>query len=101
MTEQKLDIWMRIFADEQRRAAIGYLRKNGEASLTELAEYVTERTRSRPGAPSPPEYDRTLTSLYHVHLPLMDDADVVDWDHEEKRVRDGGVTEDAPVEIDV
>jgi DNA-binding transcriptional ArsR family regulator len=101
MTEpNNLDTWLRILADEERRAAISYLREHREASLSELAEHVARTASNRPGEPSPPERDRTRTALYHVHLPLMDDADVVDWDHEERRIRVGRVPDATPAEID-
>ena len=103
MTEEtEIDSWLRILANEQRRAVISYLRENGEASLAELAKHVTVSTADpRRGAPSPPEFDRTMTALYHVHLPLMDDVGVVDWNHEEKHVRVANVPENAPTEIGV
>ena len=97
--EDQLNAWMRALGDEQRRATIAYLREHRSASLDELANYLAEIASGRPGRPTPPEFDRAITRLVHVHLPLMDEADLIEWDSEEKVVTLGAVPADAPAGI--
>jgi len=79
----------RLLADEQRRLLVESLktaRGGVETTLDELADYL-QRAAQRTGRV---EADRRRTlrcRLHHVHLPMLDDADLLDYDPETKRVR--------------
>jgi hypothetical protein len=66
------EVAMRLLADEQRRRLLVALRahdrwESGEAVATDaIVEDLSKRERLRMG---------------HVHLPMFDDAGVVEWNH--------------------
>ena len=74
----------RLLADERRRTIVTVLaEQSSPVSLTELATTLGARETSRGGQDS----HRTLEiRLHHVHLPLMADAGVIDYDPEDNRV---------------
>lgn len=96
-TDDDLDTWLRVLANAQRRAVVTHLRDERECHVRDLAEHVAaESDAATLGNPTPPELDRTLTALVHIHLPMMDDAGLVDWDREAGQVRVGAVPERTP-----
>lgn len=77
-----LDKILRLLANEQRRRIV-----------SEVLERSTEADGgvafppSAPASESDDEYAEL--ELYHVHLPKLADADVVDWDRENREVTPG------------
>ncbi|EMA31017.1 hypothetical protein C444_08860 [Haloarcula japonica DSM 6131] len=66
-----------LLTSERRRRALQYLTQAvGAVPISDLADQLTlwegEHTRE--------QYERVCTSLFHVHLPKMADAGVVQYD---------------------
>ena len=72
----------RLFADSRRRVLLRVLAScEGRVELDRLTERVVEaETGGGRESDSPDRFDRTLVSLYHCHLPLLADADLVSVD---------------------
>lgn len=73
------DTTFSLLADGQRRRVLAYLSEmQGEtADVGDLAEHVADEVDRR----------RALTALYHVHLPKLADAGVVEYDRRSETVR--------------
>lgn len=68
----------RALADAERRHALAYLRAADRAvPIPELAQYVT-RSVADSGAQKRDTADMA-TSLHHVHLPRLVEADLAEW----------------------
>lgn len=81
VAEQSLDEAFEVLAHRDRRAAVATLRKAGEPlAVTEVAAGVHERSSA----------DRSTqalaVSLGHLHLPKLDEGDVIDYDRSEEEV---------------
>lgn len=75
----------RLLADERRRTALTVLAERSSAvTLTALATALGARESGR--IDEQDSHQMLEIRLHHVHLPLMDDVGVVDYDHEEHRV---------------
>jgi len=79
----------RLLADELRRFVIDMLDgRNGpiEASLGELASDID---RANPDISDSAEMGREdlLVRLHHVHLPMLDDLGLIDYERTTKRIR--------------
>ena len=71
-----------LLQNRRRRAVLNYLRTNDtEATIDELAEYIAaaENGISTKNLSSQ-QRKRVYVSLYQIHLPMMDDAGVVNYD---------------------
>lgn len=69
----------RILADERRRAVLDIVESSEAAvSVRDLAAAVADRT----GAPR----ESVVIDLHHVHLPMLADFDVLEYDSEAGRV---------------
>lgn len=108
---------MAALADERRRAALAALAdREPPVSLSELAAAVVDSEAGGPNAGDPStdggwtsdadaarrarldDRERRVTvSLYHVHLPRLDDAGVVSFDPDSKEVDGWQLAELAPV----
>lgn len=77
-----------LLADERRRLAVACLAdESGSASLASLAERVADAEAERASTPSSDTHSETVfTLLYHVDLPKLAAADVVDFDYDEKEI---------------
>lgn len=76
----------RLLADERRRTVLAVLaERSTPLSVKELASAVVERETVGSGRDIDRQ-DEVLLTLHHVHLPLLDDVGVVDYDAEEHRV---------------
>lgn len=89
----------RLLADPHRRTVLAVVTAYSEAttttSLGELASDVDRRERSH-GDDGMPGED-LLVRLHHVHLPMLDEAGVVDYDPETKRIALHGPDVDTPL----
>lgn len=80
-----LDLAYRSVADQHRRYILRYLRDTADevVQLDELVDHVVqEETNSRT-----PDRESVRIDLYHVHLPLLADAGVIDFDSRTEEVR--------------
>ncbi|WP_135365431.1 DUF7344 domain-containing protein [Halosimplex halophilum] len=72
-----------LLAAERRRTVLAVLTERGAPiALDDLAAAVAAREGGDPHAAT----DRFAVSLHHVHLPRMDDLDVVDYNPATNRV---------------
>ncbi|WP_224449753.1 DUF7344 domain-containing protein [Haloprofundus salilacus] len=77
---------IRVLAAEQRRLVLDILtEETAPVRLEQLAQTVTERSASVGGSDAS-TVERTSVSLYHCHLPLMDDLGVISFDRERLQV---------------
>jgi len=92
----------RLLADPRRRTVLAVVTAYSEAttatSLGELASDVDRLERSREKADATPRED-LLVRLHHVHLPMLDEAGVVDYDSDAKRVVLHGPDVDTPLAV--
>lgn len=81
-TSSSLDTIFRAFSDPIRREIVVVLRGEDEpVSVTELAHRIDGET------------DRTRTALFHVHLPMLNSAGIVNWASTGNSVEFGDVPE--------
>lgn len=78
-----------VLANRRRRQVIEYLRKtDGTTTVSELAEYIaSEETDTPINQLSSYDRKRVYISLYQNHLPVMDNANVVDYEEHRKTVQ--------------
>lgn len=81
--DRSIDATLRALADEHRRVTIRYLMgtPDGTASFDELRDHVTAHSSGDDGPRD------VAIRLHHVHLPLLVDADIVDYDPRSETVR--------------
>lgn len=78
----------RVLADERRREVLAILaEENGTVGLDTLVDELVSRHEQTDGT------QQVKVSLHHTHLPMMDDAGVVDYEPETKRL--------APAHVDL
>jgi DNA-binding transcriptional ArsR family regulator len=69
-----------LLTDGRRRYVLHHLRSTTDpVSVEELAESIRDWERNSDDEATP-ERDDVATALYHVHLPKLDDADIVDFE---------------------
>ncbi|MFD1514245.1 DUF7344 domain-containing protein [Halomarina rubra] len=69
----------RLFADARRRTLLRVLASDEDAvELDRLTERVLDAEGTGAYGAGDERYDRVLLSLYRCHLPVLDDADLVD-----------------------
>lgn len=92
-----------LLSNHRRRYALHYLQYNGEeASLGELADQIAAWENDIDmETVSYDQRKRVYTSLQQVHLPRMDDLDVVEFDDREGTVRDGPSAENLDIYLEV
>lgn len=74
--KQSTEELLEILAEPRRRFVLSYLARNGSASLYELSARLAEvEDESADDCP-----DSLTTQLYHVHLPKLEEAGLVDYD---------------------
>jgi DNA-binding transcriptional ArsR family regulator len=70
-------------ANPRRRRALHYLERHRELSLATLADEVAEREADVPLREIDEETVKTVyLSLYHTHVPKLEDAGIVAYDQE-------------------
>lgn len=77
-----------VLYNRRRRQVITYLQEcGGTATASELAEHIAaEENGVNVAQLSSSERKRVYVSLYQNHLPVMDDANVIEYDPNRKRV---------------
>jgi DNA-binding transcriptional ArsR family regulator len=79
-TDERIDEWLRLLADERRRRVLRSVDRHGAMSMDDLVREVEPSTAGeRTGV------DLT-TSLHHVHLPKLSASGLVEFDPERGRV---------------
>jgi hypothetical protein len=85
LAELTTDEYHRVLAADRRRIALEVLEdRAGPVDLDVLAEAVAERERR--GDANPADPDRVAVSLHHVHLPLLTDLGIVDYDPDRRQL---------------
>lgn len=80
-----VDSLYRCVADRHRRQLLTYLREteNGTATVDELVDYVVRQEVNSPA----PDRASVAVDIYHLHLPLLADEGVVEFDARTERVQ--------------
>lgn len=73
-------------ADATRRRVTWYLLDESPASVDELADVVAGWRLDDQAAVDPDEHDSVVAALHHTHLPILDEAGLVDYHVEGDRV---------------
>lgn len=82
-----LDIIYGLLADERRRCALVYLQKHRSIGLPDLAEEVAcQENDASITDLTEEEIKRVYMEFWHVHIPKLVDADIVEYDQERDRV---------------
>lgn len=83
----ELESVFRAVADERRRLALDCVTEHRLLTLPDLAEEVTERETGESVTELPPEQiAETYFSLYHNHVPKLENADLVRYEQEDDLV---------------
>ncbi len=92
-----LDAVFGALATERRRSVVRCLDEHGSPlALDVLAELLADAERSATAAdPDPTVADEIYTSLYHVHVPKLVDAGIVEYDRQGDTVERAENTETA------
>lgn len=92
-----------LLSNHRRRYALHYLQQNGSAAtLGELSEHVAAwENETAVDDLSYDERKRVYTSLQQVHLPRMDEADVVRFDDREGVIEIGPAADDLDVYLEI
>jgi predicted transcriptional regulator len=71
----------RLLSDRDRRELLAWLaeQENSQPSLSDLVDAVAKDS-------SEAERRRVRTTLYHVHLPMLEEADVLQYDPDRQRI---------------
>jgi DNA-binding transcriptional ArsR family regulator len=81
------DAFYRALAAGPRRRLLAYLLEHGTATRDDLASMLVGwETTETGGFSGPDDHQRTVIALEHVHLPLLDDAGLIDYDDETTEV---------------
>jgi len=83
-----LDAVYRSLANKRRRYILTFLRES-EAEVTRLDDLVDYVVQQETHSPSP-DRETIRIDLYHVHLPLLADAGVIDFDARSEMVQYNG-----------
>lgn len=70
-----------LLADPHRRATLEYLASRPSVSFEELRDYVSQSADTRT------DKTRVAVGLVHHHLPRLEEAGVLEYDHNTKIVR--------------
>lgn len=97
-----LDRVFGVLSNRRRRQVIQYLReRDGTATVGELAEHIASEEDDTPIQQlSSSDRKRVYVSLYQNHLPVIADANIVEYDKNRKTVRLGDGAEKLEPYID-
>jgi len=75
----------RTLARERRRQLLRYLRhtEDGTAHLDDLVGYIHQKESDPPSS----DQESIRIDLYHVHLPFLDEKEIIDLDHRSETVQ--------------
>jgi len=74
-------------SDQRRRLALNYVREYRTISLADLADLIAEAEADENIRHIPGDVIKeTYISLYHIHVPLLEDANLVQYDQEDDLV---------------
>ena len=92
-----------LLSNHRRRYALHYLQRDSQrATLGDLSERVAAwENETDVESLSRKQRKRVYTSLQQVHLPRMDEMDVVEFDHHEGVVELGPAAEDLDVYLEI
>jgi len=90
--DRPLDEVFELLADERRRRAAYALARSGTqtASLERLADEIVARERDRGDVTGPLHRREVKIALAHNHLPRLDEAGLVEYDHETGEIEKRG-----------
>jgi len=93
-----LDVIFRALADRKRRHVLACLQEHHTVSLADLAEFVAGRESGGDATTVSAEVARDVyLSLYHNHVPKLEEADLLRYDQENDLVTR---TEDADATLE-
>lgn len=79
----EVDVLFQALSDRRRRYAVCCLQKHHTVPLADLAEFVAERERGTSVQSLSPETVRDVYfSLYHNHVPMLEEADLADYEQD-------------------
>jgi len=79
-----------LLADAERRAVLNIVRERGAMEERPLARRVVARRRNvAPDAVAEERVETLHRTLWHVHLPKLDETTLLDHDRSERRVAPG------------
>lgn len=83
-----LDVVFNCLADPERRYLVRIVSERAPTNLTaeDLAASLLARTHESAQDVSDTTRKRVLASLYHVHLPRLSDAGLVEWDQDDDTI---------------
>ncbi|AEH37450.1 DUF7344 domain-containing protein [Halopiger xanaduensis] len=85
--QARIDELLAALADVRRRYVLYYLRNEHQASLTETARQVAAWDCDRsPSAVRDETLEGVEIELYHVHLPMLEEADVLEYDERSEQL---------------
>lgn len=80
----QVDTTFRALAEERRRLALAGLQEHDTLALADLAEYVAEAETGRDATALSGETVRDVYfSLYHNHVPTLEEADLARYEQEQ------------------
>lgn len=98
---RSLDDVFELLSRERRRYALYYLeRADGPVSIEELSAHIAE-WESSPPDDVPDELRDVVIELEHAHLPKVNDARFIEYDHEEGEVEITGTSPEFSVLLSV
>lgn len=82
-----LDAIISMLAHQRRRDLLSYLESEPTrtASVNECVSYIVDREEERTG--SRPGHEQVEVTFYHVHVPKLVEAGVVEYDDRSREVR--------------
>lgn len=96
--EVSLDETYLILSHPRRRHVLTFLEEHGSTILPDLAAFVACRENNRPlHTIGEEEIDSVRASLWHVHVPKLEDAGFIEFDRANEEV--ALVEDDEPVPI--
>lgn len=92
MDSSSLDDVFRALAASRRRAICRYFESSGDddADFDELVDFVVETERAERTDDRPDHRQEVAVDLHHVHLPVLSEAGVVEFDPRSGSVLYGG-----------